>query len=118
MDSLGGAHVVWVERIGLIHGLGPTHRADPQRALPESVEAQTRQILLNLDEILAEQELARDCVVSVRVHLTQFGRFHERFQRAFAGHFSNPANVAYSCVGVTDLPRDALLAMDFMIQRR
>lgn len=118
MDNSSGADVVWVERLGLIHGLGPDARADPQRALPESVEAQTGQILLNLDEILAEHELARDSVVSVRVHLTQFARFHERFQRAFVGHFSTQMNLAYSCVGVTELPRDALLAMDIMIQRR
>lgn len=118
MDNLRGASVVWVERLGLIHGLGPDDRVDPQRALPESVEAQTRQILLNLDAILAEHELARDSVVSVRVHLTQFTRFHERFECAFAGHFSDQARLAYSCVGVTNLPRDALVAMDIMIQRR
>ncbi|MFT5172170.1 MAG: 2-iminobutanoate/2-iminopropanoate deaminase [Gammaproteobacteria bacterium] len=117
MLSADVPRVVWGGRLGLIGGLRPVERQQPQRALPESVEAQTRLILANLDAILVEQELARDNVISVQVQLTQFVRFQQRMLGAFAGHFAADANLAISCFGVTALPRDALVQMDIMITR-
>ena len=87
------------------------------KVLPVLDFPQTRLILANLDAILAEQELTRGNVVSVQVQLTQFARFHQRMLGAFAGHFAADVNLAFSCVGVTALPRDALVQMEIMIAR-
>ncbi|MFC6522857.1 RidA family protein [Undibacterium arcticum] len=63
-----------------IIGADMTNDAAP---LAESVEAQARQILNNLDRLLSPHNLARGDVVAVHLWLKDFQRFHDRLERVW-----------------------------------
>ena len=106
----------WVDGWGFVSGIGPVDLDNPAVALPESVEDQTRRIFANLDKILQKRGLTRDRVVSVRVHLIEFKRLHERMNRAYGEFFAGDKVPARSCVGVAALTRGALVEMDFILK--
>jgi len=83
--------------------------------LAESVEEQSRQIMRNLDHLLSAQGLSRQQVMAVTVHLRQLNRFGARFEKVYAGFFEAPHMPTRSLVGVAELPREALVAMDFVV---
>jgi 2-iminobutanoate/2-iminopropanoate deaminase len=106
----------WVDGWGFISGVGPVDPENAALALPESVDEQTRKVLSNLERILKKRSLGREHVVSVRIHLVEFKRFHERMERAYAGFFAGARQPARSCVGVSALTRGALVEMDFIVK--
>jgi len=106
----------WVGGWGFISGVGPVELENPCVALPESVEDQTRKILSNLDRLLQKRGLGRQSVVSVRIHLVEFKRFHERMNRVYQEQFSQQNIPARSCIGVAALTRGALVEMDFIVK--
>ena len=114
--SDAGSVLIWGGDTGLALGLGPANLGDADAPLPESVEAQTCRIIANLDAILAANGLSRAHVLGVTIHLTQFERFHARMRRALATCWEEDA--ALSVVGVTQLPRDALVQMDVTVTRQ
>ena len=105
----------WVGGWGFISGVGPVELENPSMALPESVEDQTRKVLSNLERLLQKRGLGRQNVVSVRIHLVEFKRFHERMNRAYEAHFAS-CKPAKSCIGVAALTRSALVEMDFIVK--
>ena len=107
---------LWVDGWGFISGVGPVEPENPALALPEAVEDQTRKIFANLEKILQRRGLGRQNVVSVRIHLIEFKRFHERMNRVYEGFFGGEKRPARSCVGVAALTRGALVEMDFIVK--
>ena len=105
----------WVDGWGFLSGIGPVDLDNPAVALPEAVEDQTRKILSNLEKLLKKRGLGREHVVSVRIHLVEFKRFHERMNRAYEGVLG-AARPARSCIGVSALTRGALVEMDFIVK--
>lgn len=101
--------------IGFVSGVLPVDLANDRAALAEPVEGQTRQILANLETILRPHAMTRMHVVSVRVHVVQFERFHERVNTACAGFFAAGRQPARSLMGIDQLPRGALVSMDFIV---
>ena len=101
---------------GFLSGLLPVDLNDDAVALPEQVEDQTRKILANLETILKSRGMGREDVVSVHIHLTEFKRFYDRMNSAYAGFFDKGRLPARSCVGVSNLPRGALVEMDFVVR--
>jgi 2-iminobutanoate/2-iminopropanoate deaminase len=79
------------------------------------VEEQSRHIMRNLDQLLSAQGLSRQQVLAVTVHLRQMNRFGARFEKVYAGFFEAPHLPTRSWVGVSELPREALVAMDFVV---
>ena len=73
----------WVSAAGLawVNGLLPMDLDNPSKALAESVEEQSRQIMRNLDQLLKAQGLDRQQVLAVTVHLRQMNRFGARFEK-------------------------------------
>ena len=106
----------WVAGWGFVSGIGPVELDNPAVALPEAVEDQTRKILANLEKLLKKRGLGREHVVSVRIHLVDFKRFHERMNRAYEGFFAADKRPARSCIGVAALTRGALVEMDFIVK--
>jgi 2-iminobutanoate/2-iminopropanoate deaminase len=106
----------WVDGWGFVAGVGPVELENPSVALPESVEDQTRKIFSNLDRLLQKRGLRREHVVSVRIHLVEFKRFHERMNRVYEAHFGANGAPARSCIGVAALTRGALVEMDFIVK--
>jgi 2-iminobutanoate/2-iminopropanoate deaminase len=107
----------WVSAAGLawVNGVLPMDWDNPSKALAESVEEQSRQIMRNLDQLLTAQGLDRQKVLAVTVHLRQMNRFGARFEKVYAGFFAAPHIPTRSLIGVSELPREALVAMDFVV---
>ncbi len=106
----------WAGGWGFVSGVGPADLENPAVALPESVEDQTRKIFSNLEQLLSRRGLGRRNVVSVRIHLVEFKRFHERMNRVYEGFFEGSQAPARSCIGVAALTRGALVEMDFIVK--
>jgi enamine deaminase RidA (YjgF/YER057c/UK114 family) len=96
-------------------GVIPSDPGNDAIALPESVEAQARKILGNLDALLAPRGLSRKEVLSVHVWLRDFHRFHERLEKVWPEFFDIDRQPVRQTVGVVALPREALVSMDFVI---
>ncbi|MFO1162870.1 MAG: RidA family protein [Reyranellaceae bacterium] len=107
------------EADGLIFLTGQFGRylEDPARALPDGIEAQTDLALGNMSRVLAGLGLSMSRVLSVRVFLTHFKRDYEAMNQVYATFFPVDARPARTCVGVTDLVRDALIEIDCVARR-
>jgi len=90
---------------------------NPDAPLPEGIEAQTERTLLNMKRVLGSLGLTMENVASVRVFLTQFKRDYAAMNAVYARHFDGAARPARTCVGVTDLVRDALIEIDCVAKR-
>jgi 2-iminobutanoate/2-iminopropanoate deaminase len=110
-----GAALVLASGLAWVNGVLPVDLETPSKALAESVEEQSRQIMRNLDHLLSAQGLSRQQVVAVTVHLRQLNRFGARFEKVYGGFFEAPHMPTRSLVGVAELPREALVAMDFVV---
>jgi len=110
-----GAALVLASGLAWVNGVLPLDLENSSKALAESVEEQSRQIMRNLDQLLSAQGLSRQQVLAVTVHLRQMNRFAARFEKVYAGFFETPHMPTRSVVGVLELPREALVAMDFVV---
>lgn len=90
---------------------------DPAKPLPEGIRAQTDLALGNMRRVLASLGLSMGQVMSVRVFLTQFKRDYDAMNEVYARFFPANARPARTCVGVTDLVRDALIEIDCIARR-
>jgi len=90
---------------------------DPDAPLPAGIEAQADRTLRNMARALGALGLTLGNVVSVRVFLTSFKRDYDAMNAVYARHFSGPGRPARTCVGVTDLVRDALIEVDCVARR-
>ena len=84
---------------------------------PEGIEAQTRQVLANLQQVLAGCNIGLEHVLAVRIFLTHFEDDYETMNHVYAEHFPPQRHPARTCVGVTALARGARIEID-MIARR
>jgi 2-iminobutanoate/2-iminopropanoate deaminase len=89
----------------------------PDKPLPEGIRAQTERTLQNLTRVLAALDLTFGHVLSVRVFLTHFKRDYDAMNEVYARFFPESARPARTCVGVTDLVRDALIELDCIAKR-
>jgi 2-iminobutanoate/2-iminopropanoate deaminase len=110
-----GAALVSAAGLTWVNGVLPLDLENPSKALAESVEEQSRHIMRNLDQLLSAQGLSRQQVLAVTVHLRQMNRFGGRFEKVYAEFFEAPHIPTRSLVGVSELPREALVAMDFVV---
>ena len=111
-----GSDLVLVDGWGAIWGVLPIDLGNDRTHLPEQIEAQTRKVLANLEAILATRGLRKEYVVAVRIALVDLPRLQERMEAAYAGFFPAERLPARSVVGVSHLPRGALVAMDFTLR--
>ena len=89
----------------------------PDDPLPGTIEGQTEQTLRNMARALGALGLGLDNVLSVRVFLTRFKRDYDAMNAVYARHFTGGARPVRTCVGVTDLVRDALIEIDCVARR-
>jgi reactive intermediate/imine deaminase len=84
---------------------------------PEGIEAQTRQVLKNLQTVLEGCGLGLEHVVSVRVYLTHFEADYEAMNAVYARHFESGRYPARTCIGVTGLAKGARIEIDLVARR-
>jgi enamine deaminase RidA (YjgF/YER057c/UK114 family) len=90
---------------------------DPTKPLPEGIGAQTARALSNMRRVLDSLGLSMGQVLSVRVFLTHFKRDYDAMNDVYAAFFPEGARPVRTCVGVTDLVRDALIEIDCIARR-
>jgi 2-iminobutanoate/2-iminopropanoate deaminase len=86
-------------------------------AYPQGIEAQTRQVLMNLETVLAGCGLGLGQVLSVRVYLTHFDADYEAMNAVYASYFAPGRRPARTCIGVTGLAKGARIEIDLVARR-
>ena len=84
-------------------------------AMPESVEAQAKQVLTNIQNILAEAGLTMANVVKTTVFLSDLGDF-AKVNEVYASFFAEPYP-ARSCVQVAAIPKGAKVEIETIAVR-
>ena len=103
----------WVQLTGQM----PTDPERDTKPLPEGIQEQTRQVMVNLSIILNEMQLSMENVLSTRVFLTNFKRDYGLMNNVYQSYFGNDRLPARTCVGVTDLALEALVEIDMVAKR-
>lgn len=84
---------------------------------PEGIEAQTRQVMVNLQNVLSGCGLGLRHVLSARIFLTHFEEDYALMNKTYAEYFEPGRRPARTCVGVTALARGARVEIDFVARR-
>ena len=111
------SHAVEADGWVFVTGQMPFTATANDSPYPEGIEAQTRQVMENLQRVLAGCGLGLENVVSARVFLTHFKDDYEKMNRVYAGYFPPGKRPARTCVGVNGLARDARVEIDLIARR-
>jgi reactive intermediate/imine deaminase len=84
---------------------------------PETIEAQTHQVIRNLTTVLRGVGLGLDDVAATRVYLRYFDEDYARMNAVYAGYFPEGRRPARTCIGVTGLARGARIEIDLIARR-
>ena len=111
------SHAVEADAWVFLTGQIPT---DPDRdaaPLPDGIAAQTRRTMDNLVLVLEGLGLGLEHVMAARVFLTRFQADYAAMNAAYTPYFPAARLPARTCIGVTDLARDARVEIDFIARR-
>lgn len=98
-------------------GQMPTWPGEPERPLPEGIEAQTRRVMDNLIIVLEGMGLGIEHVVQARAYLTHFERDYDAMNQTYQAYFAPGKLPARTCIGVTGLAVGALVEIDVVARR-
>lgn len=84
---------------------------------PDGIEAQTHQVMKNLQTVLEGCGLTLAQVLQVRVYLLHFERDYAAMNRVYAGYFAEGRRPARTCIGVNGLAKGALIEIDMVARR-
>lgn len=84
---------------------------------PEGIEAQTRQVMKNLETVLRGIGLGLEHVLSVRIYLTRFDADYDAMNAVYASYFAPGRRPARTCIGVNGLAKGALIEIDMVARR-
>lgn len=111
------SHAVEADGWVFVTGQMPFVGASLDLPYPEGIEAQTRQVLKNLQTVLAGCGLGLEHVLSVRIYLTHFEDDYTAMNAVYASHFASGRRPARTCVGVTALAKGARIEIDLVARR-
>jgi len=111
------SHATEAEGWVFVTGQMPTFPGEPERALPEGIEAQTRRVMDNLRVVLRGVGLDLAHAVSVRAYLTHFEQDYAPFNAVYASYFQAGRLPARTCIGVTALAKGARVEVDLLARR-
>lgn len=112
------SHAVEADGWVILTGQMPTVPGDKFAPLAEGIEAQTRQVMQNLQTVLRGLELDLKDIAQCRCYLTEFERDYEVFNDTYASFFDARRLPARTTVGVTALAVGALVEIDCVARRR
>ena len=84
---------------------------------PEGIEAQTHQVMRNLETVLQGCGLGLGHVLSVRIYLTHFDDDYASMNAVYATYFEVSRRPARTCIGVTALAKGARIEIDMVARR-
>ena len=84
---------------------------------PEGIEAQTRQVLKNLETVLSGCGLGLEHALSMRIYLTHFDEDYAAMNAVYSSYFPPGRRPARTCIGVTGLAKGARIEIDLVAKR-
>ncbi len=111
------SHASEIDGWVFLTGQMPTWPGEPDRALPEGVEAQTRRVMDNLIIVLEGMGLTLENVAQSRVYITEFERDYAAMNETYQSYFAAGKLPARTCIGVTGLAVGALVEIDMVAKR-
>lgn len=111
------SHCSEVDGWVFLTGQMPTYPGEPDRPLPEGVEAQTRRVMDNLIIVLEGMGLGLENVAQARVYITEFERDYDAMNQTYKSYFAEGKLPARTCIGVTGLAVGALVEIDMVARR-
>ena len=111
------SHAVEADGWLFVTGQMPFTGTSNASSYPDSIEAQTHQVMKNLATVLAGCGLGFEHIVAARVFLRHFDEHYERMNAVYASYFPAARRPARTCVGVTGLARGALVEIDMVARR-
>ncbi len=107
-----GPYVQAVKAGNMLFSSGQLGLIPETGALPEGVQAQTRQSLMNIQAILDEAGFAKSDIVKTTVFIKDMNDFGA--VNAIYADFFGDSKPARSCVEVARLPKDGLVEIEFV----
>jgi len=111
------SHASEVDGWVFLTGQMPTWPGEPDRPLPDGIEAQTRRVMDNLMIVLDGMELSLENVAQARVYITDFERDYAAMNQTYQNYFAKGKLPARTCIGVTGLAVGALVEIDMVARR-
>jgi len=111
------SHAVEADGWIFVTGQMPFSGTSVDEPYPVGIEAQTHQVIANLDTVLRGIGLGLGDVVQARVYLARFEQDYAAMNAAYASHFDAGRRPARTCIGVTALAKGALVEIDFVARR-
>ena len=111
------SHASEIDGWVFLTGQMPTWPGEPERPLPEGIEAQTRRVMDNLIIVLKGMDLTLENVAQARVYITEFERDYAAMNEAYQSYFAPGKLPARTCIGVTGLAVGALVEIDMVAKR-
>jgi 2-iminobutanoate/2-iminopropanoate deaminase len=108
------SHAVEADGWVFVTGQMPFVGTSLDEPYPDGIAAQTRQVLKNLQTVLAGCGLGLEHALSVRIYLTHFD---QDMNAEYASHFAPGRRPARTCVGVTGLAKGARIEIDLVARR-
>jgi 2-iminobutanoate/2-iminopropanoate deaminase len=111
------SHAVESDGWVFVTGQMPFTGTSNEGPYPDGIEAQTHQVMKNLETVLHGIGLTIADVLSARVFLTHFDEDYAAMNAAYARWFEPGRRPARTCVGVTGLAKGARVEIDFVARR-
>ena len=111
------SHAVEADGWVFVTGQMPFTGTSIDTPYPEGIEAQTRQVMANLQTVLEGCGLGLADVLSARIYLTHFDADYAAMNAVYAGYFPAGRRPARTCVGVTALAKGARVEIELVARR-
>lgn len=108
-------HAVRAGDFLFVTGQMPTDPDDPSQPLLGGIEAQTRQVIANLQRVLSSYGTDLSRAVMARIYLTTFERDYAAMNAIWERTFAPGKLPARTTVGVTALAVGALVEIDLIV---
>ena len=111
------SHAVEADGWVFVTGQMPFTGTSIDTPYPDGIEAQTHQVMTNLQTVLNGLDLGLRDVVSVRIYLLHFDADYETMNTAYATWFDEARRPARTCIGVSGLAKGARIEIDLVARR-
>jgi len=111
------SHAVEADGWVFVTGQMPFEGGSVDEPYPEGIDAQTHQVMKNLQAVLVGCGLGLGNVLSARIYLTCFERDYVAMNAVYGSYFAAGKRPARTCIGVSGLAKGALVEIDFVARR-
>ena len=108
------SHAVKAGSFLFVTGQMPTLKNDATTLMSGGIEAQTKQVMDNLSDVLREAKTDFNNVIFARVYLVNFQDF-DKMNAVYERYFTKGKLPARTCIGVTGLAVGASVEIDFIV---